>query len=71
MVALDGLVHGWDLATATGRPYEVRGNYAAVDEFARGAHTRVQWRLRPANKAPPGADRLQGLVAFTGRRVSR
>lgn len=74
MVALDGLVHGWDLATATGRPYEVPAPVvAAVDEFARGALTpemRSGGFAQPT-KAPPGADRLQGLVAFTGRRVGQ
>ena len=37
-VVFDGLVHGWDLATATGQPYEPRGALVAeVDAFARQA----------------------------------
>src|SRR5207237_4549 len=37
-VVLDGLVHGWDLATATGQPYDPPADLvAAVDEFAHQA----------------------------------
>ena len=37
-VVLDGLVHGWDMATATGQPYEPPDELvAAVDAFARQA----------------------------------
>ena len=37
-VVLDGLVHGWDLATATGQTYEPSDAFVAeVDAFARQA----------------------------------
>ena len=45
-VVLDGLVHGWDLATATGQPYDPPDELvAAVDAFAHQA-------ARPAPRRP-------------------
>jgi uncharacterized protein (TIGR03086 family) len=70
-VVLDGLVHGWDLATATGQPYEPPAELVeAVDEFAH----QVLDGLRDGGAfaapvtAPADATGLEQLVAYTGRR---
>lgn len=71
-VAMDGLVHGWDIATATGQPYEPPADVvAAVDAFTRHALTdelrdgdTFKAPVEVADDAPP----LVRLVAFTGRR---
>jgi uncharacterized protein (TIGR03086 family) len=72
-VVLDGLVHGWDLATATGRPYAPpEGLVAAVDAYARSAITpslRSNGMFAPPVPAPPGATPIERLVSFTGRSV--
>ncbi|MDQ1491952.1 MAG: hypothetical protein QOJ23_4466 [Actinomycetota bacterium] len=72
-VALDGLVHGWDIATATGQPYEPPAAVVAeVDAFARQA---ISEAMRDGDTfaapvdAPAGASPLVQLVAFTGRQV--
>jgi uncharacterized protein (TIGR03086 family) len=69
-VALDGLVHGWDLATATGQAYEPPAEVvAAVEEFARGAVDPLRdgetfgAEIQPAADATP----IERLVAYTGR----
>jgi uncharacterized protein (TIGR03086 family) len=74
-VVLDGLVHGWDLATATGQPYEPPATLVAeVDAFAREA---IVPAMREADmfaapaEAPPDATPIERLAAFTGRRVAR
>lgn len=71
-VALDGLIHSWDLATATGQPFAPPDDVVAeIDTFAR---ERITPSARGADsfaaEADPaaGADRMQQLVAFTGRR---
>ena len=73
LVAFDGLVHGWDLARATGQSMAVSEDIvAAVDEFARAA---LQPAMRDGDTfkdettPPPGASRLERLVAFSGRTV--
>lgn len=70
-LAFDVLVHGWDLSQATGQRYRVDPDVVAVaDDFARQALTPD---LRDGDvfaaevDAPDGADRLQRLVAFSGR----
>jgi uncharacterized protein (TIGR03086 family) len=70
-VAFDGLIHGWDLATATGQPYEPRPELLAeVDAFARSL---LQPEMRDGDTfaaeapAPVDATPLERLVAFTGR----
>lgn len=73
LVAFDGLVHGWDLAHATGQDYELPENVvAAVDAFARAAITdelREGDMFEQPTNPPPGASRLEQLIAFSGRSV--
>lgn len=71
LVAFDGLVHGWDLATSTGQAYEPAPDVvAAVDDFVRAALTpdmRDGDTFKDATTPPAGASRLERLVAFSGR----
>jgi uncharacterized protein (TIGR03086 family) len=73
-VAFDGLVHGWDLATATGQPYAPRRTLvAAVDGFARGLlgpELRDGDTFAQEADAPEGASPLERLVAFSGRHIA-
>jgi uncharacterized protein (TIGR03086 family) len=69
-VVLDGLVHGWDLATATGQPYSPPDELVAeVDAFARQVLDPLRGgeAFGPAVEPPSGATPLERLVAFTGR----
>lgn len=70
-VALDGLIHGWDLATATNQSYDPPDEViAAVAAFAREAVTpemRDGDTFANESEAPKGAGRLEQLVAFSGR----
>ena len=72
-VAFDGLVHGWDLATATGQTYAPAESLVAeVDAFARQALTpeiRDGDTFATEADAPDDADPLERLVAFSGRRL--
>lgn len=72
-VALDGLVHGWDIATATNQAYDPPAAVVAeVDAFARQAISdgmRDGDTFAAATKPPAGASPLVQLVAFTGRHV--
>ena len=67
---LDILVHGWDLATATGQPADLDGRLAAhVLGFAEQAitpDTRAP-RIGPAQAVAPDAPITHRLVAFLGR----
>jgi uncharacterized protein (TIGR03086 family) len=70
-VAFDGLVHGWDLATATSLHYEIHPAVIdSVDEFARQALT-PEMRDGDTFKQPTtptdDASQLQRLIAFSGR----
>ncbi len=72
-VVLDGLVHGWDLATATGQDYKPSDTLVAeVDAFA---HQAIAPAMRDGDTfanavAPPaGATSIERLAAFTGRRI--
>ena len=71
-VVLDGLVHGWDLATATGQPYGPPDALVdAVDAFARQAldPLRDGHTFGPAVEPPTSATPIERLAAFTGRRL--
>jgi uncharacterized protein (TIGR03086 family) len=72
-VVLDGLVHGWDMATATGQSYEPSAALVAeVDAFA---HQAIAPGMRDgdtfaaATDPPAGATPIERLAAFTGRRI--
>lgn len=71
LVAFDGLVHGWDLASSTGQDYRPPADVvAAVDQFARVAlkdEMRDGDTFKTATAAPGDAGRLEQLVAFSGR----
>jgi uncharacterized protein (TIGR03086 family) len=68
---LDILVHGWDLATATGQPADLDGRLAAhvLDFAARALGTPESraGRIGPAVPAPAGAPVTSRLVAYLGR----
>jgi uncharacterized protein (TIGR03086 family) len=71
LVALDGLIHGWDLASSTGQTYQPPAAVvAAVDQFARAAISdamRDGDTFKAATTTPAGATQLEQLVAFSGR----
>jgi uncharacterized protein (TIGR03086 family) len=69
-VVLDGLVHGWDLATATGQAYNPHEELvAAVDVFARQTldPLRDGETFGPVVEPPPDATPIERLAAYTGR----
>lgn len=71
-VALDGLVHGWDIATATGKPYAPPDELvAAVDRFARQTldPLRDGQTFAAAVAAPADAPPIVRLAAYTGRQI--
>ena len=71
-VVLDGLVHGWDMATATRQAYEPpEALVAAADEFARGTidGLRDGTTFAAAVEPPATATPIERLAAFTGRSV--
>lgn len=70
-VVLDGVVHGWDLATATGQRYEPSDALVAdVRGFADGALTGMRGdAFAPPVEPPASATPIERLAAFTGRRV--
>jgi uncharacterized protein (TIGR03086 family) len=71
-VVLDGLVHGWDLATATGQPYDPPADLVeAAETFGRTVvdPMRDGDTFAAAKSAPPGATPIEQLAAFTGRYV--
>jgi uncharacterized protein (TIGR03086 family) len=70
-VVLDGLVHGWDLARAIGRPYEPSDALVAeVRQFAEEALAPLRDGTTFADpiEAPASATPIDQLAAFTGRR---
>ena len=70
-VVLDGLVHGWDLAIATGQPYEPPDELvAAAAGFARQAidPLRDGQTFADAVEPAPGASPIERLASYTGRR---
>ena len=72
-VVLDGLVHGWDLAKATGQTYEPSDRLVAeVDGFTREAiapQMRDGDTFAAAVEPPAGSTPIERLAAFTGRTV--
>ena len=71
-VVLDGLVHGWDLATATGQTYDPPDALVAeVESFAREAlpPLRDGDTFAEAVEPPTSATPIERLAAFTGRRL--
>lgn len=73
LVAFDGLIHGWDLATSTNQAWNPPNDLVAeVDAFARQA---IAPALRDGDTfaqetfAPPDATPLLRLVAFSGRTI--
>lgn len=71
VIAFDGLIHGWDIASSTCQGYDLAPELvAAVDEFARGAITtemRDGDTFKEPTTAPDGASPIEQLVAFSGR----
>lgn len=70
-VVFDGLVHGWDMATATGQPYEPSDQLVAeVDAFARQVLDPLRDGQTFAEAVEPGPDAtpIERLAAYTGRR---
>lgn len=70
-VVLDGLVHNWDLATATGQPCNPPDDLvAAVDAFARQTldPLRDGQTFKSAVEPPGDATPMERLAAYTGRR---
>jgi uncharacterized protein (TIGR03086 family) len=69
-VVLDGLVHGWDLATATGQAYDPPAELvAAAEATAREVlePMRDGRTFAAAVEARAGASPIERLAAFTGR----
>ena len=69
-ICLDGLVHGWDLATATGQAYDPPAELvAAVEAFARQAVDQLRDGDTFAAPVEPaaGATPIERLAAYTGR----
>jgi uncharacterized protein (TIGR03086 family) len=69
-VVLDGLVHGWDLAVATGQSYEPPDELvAAAEDYARRTldSLRDGQAFSPAVEPAPSATPIERLAAFTGR----
>jgi uncharacterized protein (TIGR03086 family) len=69
-VVLDGLVHGWDMSTATGQPYDPPAQLVdEAFEFARNTidPLRDGDTFKAAVDAPAGATTMEQLVAYTGR----
>jgi uncharacterized protein (TIGR03086 family) len=71
-VVLDGLVHGWDMATSTGQAYTPSDALvASVQEFADQAipPLRDGDTFGDAVEPAAGASPIERLAAFTGRRL--
>jgi uncharacterized protein (TIGR03086 family) len=70
-VVLDGLVHGWDMATATGQVYDPPDELIAEAEaFARQVldPLRDGQTFADAVEPAPDASLIERLAAYTGRR---
>lgn len=69
-VVLDGLVHGWDLATATGQPYDPPADLVAeADTYAHGMLDPLRDGTTFADAVTPAPDAtpIERLAAYTGR----
>jgi uncharacterized protein (TIGR03086 family) len=72
-VVLDGLVHGWDMATATGQAYNPPDEVVAdADAFARATldPLRDGDSFGAATEPPADATPIERLAAYTGRHVT-
>lgn len=71
LVAFDGVIHGWDLASSTGQAWEPpEAVVTEIDGFARQAlapDMRDGDTFAAETTPPPGATTIQRLVAFSGR----
>ena len=70
-VVLDGLLHGWDMATATGQGYDPPVELVdAVDAFAHEAldPLRDGETFAGAVEPAPDATPIERLAAYSGRR---
>lgn len=71
LVAFDGIVHGWDLASSTGQPWLLPDDLVEeIDAFARQALTPEMrdgdaWAAE--QEAGPQATPMERLAAFSGR----
>ncbi|MGE3194842.1 MAG: TIGR03086 family metal-binding protein [Microbacteriaceae bacterium] len=74
MVALDGVVHGWDIGAATGQRFVTDVAVVdAVDTFARQAlspEIRATGMFEAPTEPPADASPLEALVAYSGRSVA-
>jgi len=71
-VVLDGLVHGWDLATATGQPYDPPTDLVtAVTGFAKQALEGLRDGDTFKSAVEPTADAtpIERLAAYSGRTI--
>ena len=71
-ICFDLVVHGWDLARATGQAEhidEAELDRARREIEARGDAARTPGVLGPELAPPPGADEQARLLAFLGRRA--
>jgi uncharacterized protein (TIGR03086 family) len=71
-VVLDGLVHGYDMATATGQPYTPPAELvAAADAFAHQTldPLRDGQTFAAATEPGPDASPIERLAAYTGRQT--
>jgi len=73
LVAFDGLIHGWDLATSTNQAWNPPNDLVVeIDAFARQA---IPQALRDGDTfaeetyAPPGTSPMLQIVAFSGRAI--
>ncbi|WP_405148497.1 TIGR03086 family metal-binding protein [Sphaerisporangium sp. NBC_01403] len=73
-VVIEMLVHGWDLATATGRPADLAPDVAeAILPAVRAIYGELPrtpgGSFAPERQAPPGATAADRLAAYLGRAV--